>query len=52
MVDAGLNALCICRVFHVAGTVLIITPKIGFIISYFAEEECELERGKGSYLRC
>lgn len=52
MVDAGLTPLCTCRVFHVSGTVLIITPKMGFIMSYSAEEESEVERGRGSYLRC
>lgn len=47
MVDAGLTLYM--QGFHVSGSVLIITPKIGFIISCFAEEESEVQGDRGSY---
>ena len=50
MVDAGLKFLSILRVLRVSHSVLVITPKIGFIISCFAEEESEAQRGKADYL--
>lgn len=37
------------RFFHVSGSVLIITSKMGFIISCFAEGKSEVQRGEGSY---
>lgn len=48
-VGAGLEVLYARRVFHVPHSFLVVTPKAGFVISLFAEEEREAQRGKASH---